>query len=123
MNTKLENAIHGTFLAGAFLISLFIVGTAFASSPDGDVRSESVKFQDLNLQSDAGVAALYQRIHAAARRVCDQPEEAGLSSAYAIQSCEEKAESRAIMKVNLPALSAFYQKKSGRPVPILAKGQ
>jgi UrcA family protein len=123
MNTKLENAIHATFLAGTFVISLFIVGTAFANSPDSDVRSESVKFEDLNLQSDAGVAALYQRIHAAARRVCDQPGEAGLSSSYAIQSCEEKAESRAIMKVNLPALSAFYQKKSGRPVPVLAKGQ
>jgi hypothetical protein len=27
------------------------------------------------------------------------------------------------MKVNLPALSAFYQKKTGRPVPMLAKGQ
>jgi len=123
MNTKLENAVRATVLAGTFVMSMLIAGTAGATSPEGDVRTESVKFEDLNLQSDAGVAALYQRIHAAARRVCDQPGEAGLSASYAIQSCEEKAESRAIMKVNLPALSAFYQKKTGRPVPMLAKGQ
>ena len=38
-------------------------------------------------------------------------------------SSKEKAESKAIMKVNLPALSAYYEQKSGRPVPMLAKGQ
>jgi UrcA family protein len=124
MNTKLENTFHATVLAGALVISLlFVAGTTFAASPDVDVRSETVKFQDLNLQADADVAALYQRIHAAARRVCDEPGEAGLSSANTRQSCKEKAESEAIMKVNVPALSAYYEQKSGRPVPMLAKAQ
>jgi len=121
MNSKLENAIHATFLTTALLISIFIAGTAFAGTPD-DVRTETVKFQDLNLNSEAGVETLYQRIKAAARRVCTDSE-GGLSSAYAAQRCEEKAESRAVLDVNAPQLTAFYQKKTGRPVPMLANGQ
>jgi UrcA family protein len=118
MNSKLGNAIA----TGALLISMFVAGAAVAGTPD-DVRTETVKFQDLNLKTEAGVDALYQRIHKAARRVCWQSSDAGLSSAYAIQRCEEKAENRAIMDVNSPELSAFYQKKTGRPVPMLAKSQ
>ena len=47
-----------------------------------EARSETVKFADLDLSSPAGVEALYGRIHAAARRVCDQPpgEQAGAVS-------------------------------------------
>ena len=83
----------------------------------GDSRSESVKFGDLNLGSPAGVEALYGRIHAAARRVCDQPagEQAG------IRGCMKKAESEAIGKVNVPLLTAFYQTKTGtHPSTIIA---
>jgi UrcA family protein len=123
MNSKLENVIHATFLTRAALVSLLIVGSAFAATPDSDVTSETVKFQGVNVQSEAGVKELYRRIHAAARRVCDPPENAGLSSAYAIQRCEGEAEERAITKVNLPALAAYYAQKTGRPVPMLAKGQ
>lgn len=120
MNSKIENAIHATFVTSALIISLFIAGAAFAGTPDDDVRSETVKFRDLDLQSDTGVSALYQRIQAAARRVCDQPSDAGVSSAYAVRSCKEKAESRAVMSVNVPSLTAYYQKVSGHPIPMLA---
>jgi UrcA family protein len=81
---------------------------AFSAHAD-DVRSETVKFGDLNLTTQAGVEALYGRIHAAARRVCEPPagELAGVSR------CMTKAESGAIGQVNIPLLSAFYQKKTG----------
>ena len=75
----------------------------------GDSRSETVKFADLNLDTQAGVEALYGRIHAAARRVCEQP--AGEQAA--VRGCMKKAESDAIGKVNSPLLTAFYQKKTG----------
>ncbi|HZO23085.1 MAG TPA: UrcA family protein [Steroidobacteraceae bacterium] len=82
---------------------------AFNANADDGVRSETVKFADLNLDTPAGVEALYRRIHAAAQRVCDQPfgQESG------IRPCMTKAESEAISKVNVPLLTAFYQKKSG----------
>jgi len=55
------------------------------------------------------VEALYGRIHAAARRVCEQP----AGELEAARSCMTKAESQAIGKVNSPLLTAFYQQKTG----------
>lgn len=46
---------------------------ATALADDG-VRTETVKFQDLNTDTAAGVQALYGRIHSAAQRVCSQSE-------------------------------------------------
>jgi len=91
-------------------------GLAASHAHAGDeARSETVKFADLNLSSAQGVEALYGRIHAAARRVCDQPagEQAGIGR------CMRKAESAAIGKVNVPLLTAFYQKKTGSQPPTI----
>jgi len=93
---------------------VFVASNAFA---DGQVRTETVKFADLNVNSQAGVEALYGRIHAAARRVCDQPS----GELAATSACINKAESAAIGKVNFPLLTAFYQKKTGnRPQTLTA---
>ena len=79
------------------------------SAHAGDVRSETVKFADLNLGTPAGVETLYGRIHAAARHVCVMP---GGEQA-AVRGCMTKAESEAIGKVNVPLLTALYQKNTG----------
>ena len=90
---------------------------AVSSAQAGDARSETVKFGDLNLDSQAGVEALYGRIHAAARRVCEMP--AGEQAAFS--GCMAKAERQAIGKVNNSSLTAFYQKKTGsQPLTITA---
>jgi UrcA family protein len=103
---KTDNRTLLAYLAAMCLASVLVGTNAFAD----DVRSETVKFADLNVGSQAGVEALYRRIHAAARRVCDQP--AGESTA--IRPCVTKAESQAIGKLNLPLLTAFYQKMTGK---------
>jgi UrcA family protein len=81
-----------------------------------DVRSETVKFADLNVSTLAGVEALYARIHAAARRVCEQPS----GEMEAVRSCVAKAEREAISKADLPLLTAFYQGKNGGTPRIIA---
>jgi UrcA family protein len=55
------------------------------------------------------VETLYERIHAAAWRVCDQ--RAG--ELTAVGRCVRKTEADAVGKVNVPLLTAFYQKKTG----------
>ncbi len=97
-----------TILAYAAALCL-ACGLAASNADAGDARSETVKFADLNLGSQAGVEALYGRIHAAARRVCEQPG----GELAAVRPCMTKAESEAIGKVNVPLLTAFYQKKTG----------
>jgi UrcA family protein len=100
---------HSKSVAGAaamLLACVFAVSSASAGEPDGQVRMEDITFQDLNLNTTAGVDALYQRIHAAAQRVCAvSPGQAELGAASAAAKCTKDAEARAIDKINLPALT------------------
>jgi UrcA family protein len=96
----------------AYAAALWLAcGLATSAAHADDVRSETVKFADLDLGSQAGVETLYGRIHAAARHVCEQP--AGEQAA--VRKCMTKAESEAIGKLNNSLLTAFYQKKTGSP--------
>jgi UrcA family protein len=107
-----RNNIRG-LAAAAWLACASVAFSAHA----GDDRSETVKFADLNVDTQAGAETLYGRIHAAARRVCELPagEMAG------VRRCMNKAESEAIGKVNSPLLTAFYQQKTGnKPQTITA---
>jgi UrcA family protein len=108
MNSNVKTADR-TILGYAVAMALACVLVAFNAHAGDQVRSETVKFADLNLGTPAGVEALYGRIHAAARRVCEQP--AGELSAS--RACLTKAESEAIGTVNVPLLTAFYQQKTG----------
>ena len=113
-NVKSDDRRFRGCAATAWLACMLVAFSAHASD---DVRSETVKFADLDVGTPAGVEALYGRIHAAARRVCEQPagELAGASR------CITKAESQAIGKVNSPLLTAFYQQKTGnKPQTITA---
>jgi UrcA family protein len=71
------------------------------------VRTEDIKFQDLNLETMAGVEALYQRIHSAAQRVCVDSGEPKLVAAPESEKCTKGAAARAIKEINLPALTVF----------------
>ena len=109
MNSNVKSN-RGTILAYAAALWL-ACGLAASYAQAEDARSETIKFADLNLDSQAGVEALYGRIHAAAWRVCQQPG----GELAAVRGCMRKAESEAIGKVNSSLLTAFYQKKTGSP--------
>jgi len=91
--------------AGVLLACVFVVSSAFAGEPDAQVRTEDIKFQDLNLTTTAGVEVLYQRVHSAAQRVCADSGQYDLGAASASVKCTKDAEARAIKEINLPALT------------------
>src|SRR5579863_8568888 len=91
--------------AAMLLACVFAVSNA-AGAPDGQVRMEDITLQDLNLNTTAGVDALYQRIHAAAQCVCAVSGQAALGAESAAK-CTKDAEARAVDKINVPALTAF----------------
>jgi UrcA family protein len=112
-NVKTENRSIHVYTVAMWLACALVACNVRAD----DVRSETVKFADLNLSSPSGVEALYVRIHAAARRVCSQPPGEWTSD----QACMRKAEGEAIGKVNVPLLTTFYQHKTGTvPQTIIA---
>ena len=107
-NVKTESRIPVAFSIAMLLAFAVIVSSAFA---DDQVRSETVKFADLNVNTPAGAEALYTRIHSAANRVCSQTD-AVLRAA--VSGCARKAEAQAIEKLSLPQLTAYYQMKTGK---------
>src|SRR5215469_7881224 len=111
MNSSVKTAkpLPLAFSAAMLLACVWAVSTAFAGE---QVRSETVKFSDLNVNTSEGVQALYGRIHAAAWRVCRTPSAESLYQIGA-RSCAKAAETKAIEGLNLPQLTAFYQAKTG----------
>ena len=106
-------------------LSLALVGGAVLSShvlagEPSDPPSITVKFADLNLQTSAGVEALYKRILSAATQVCDSGVDRNLSILTYDRKCVKATETQAIEKVHNAALSAFYQRKTGRPSALVA---
>jgi UrcA family protein len=103
-------------------VSLALIGgallnpQAFAAEP----ASTTVKYSDLNLQTPAGVQALYKRIHNAAQQVCDSGGDRNLSILSFDRKCAASAENAAIKQVHNEALSAYYQTKIGRPNALVA---
>jgi UrcA family protein len=70
--------------------------------------------------TSAGAEALYVRIHAAAKRVCTQLSN-DVWASNRMRPCITSAEAKAIEKVNLPALTAYYQTKTGgQPKSLIA---
>jgi UrcA family protein len=110
MGSKLQT-VNRAFLAHSIAMLLACVLVASNAFADEQVRTETVKFQDLNLDTPAGVAALYSRIHSAAVRVCSP--QGGWREQLGAAACTKDAEAKAIDKVNRPSLTAFYRMKTG----------
>jgi UrcA family protein len=107
-------------LALAAALLLTCAWGASGAFADEELRSEKVKFQDLNVNTPEGVQALYTRIHTAAKRVCFDNDPVWRSAAGA---CARAAEGNAIAKLNLPQLTAYYQVKTktgGHTQPLVA---
>jgi UrcA family protein len=95
-------------LRTATLVAFGLVGSyAFA---DDQLRTETVKFQDLNVDTTAGVETLYGRIHSAVKRVCSETDRMEQARA---STCARKAEARAVESLNLPLLTTYYRVKTG----------
>jgi UrcA family protein len=122
MTTCINTQLFVRYLGILFIAGAFLVPKVFAAEPTDGVRTETVKFEDLAVNSPAGAAALYARIHRAAQAVCVQPGTDGrnLRSRTTEQTCMAQSESRAVKSVNSGALSAYYQSKVGHPSIIVA---
>ena len=107
-NVKTVNCNILGYAAAMALACGLIVSNAHAGD---EARSETVKFADLDLSSSQGVEALYRRIHAAARRVCDQPagEQAGVGR------CMRKTEKRGNRQGERPIADRVLPREDRQP--------
>jgi UrcA family protein len=84
------------------------------------IPKETVKFQDLNIDSPAGAAVLYQRLHAAAQHVCFAGWDTDPVKVERAEVCANQAESRAVSQLNVAELTAYYQVKSRQDLTLTA---
>jgi len=95
-------------LATALLASILSLSTLAAkgAAPTPDTYSVTVKFADLDLNRQAGIAKLYVRIKGAARRVCEeQANDQQVNQTYPV--CVKGAVSAAVARIDHPMLSDY----------------
>jgi len=97
----------------------FVAGPALADTndADADVPRAYVSYADLDLSTEEGATALYNRIVRAAHRVCPRPHSLNIRAAQMTNQCIDAAVERAVNDVNSPQLArvgAANGKRSSR---------
>ncbi|MBB5517803.1 UrcA family protein [Amphiplicatus metriothermophilus] len=80
--------------------------TALSSSALADVR---VRFDRDALDDPAEVAALYERIEEAARKVCREARRDGVLGHYTLRGCVKDKIAEGVAAVDSPALTAYAE--------------
>jgi UrcA family protein len=102
-----------TALSACVLIVATAAARAGSAAPPATAAIK-VSYADLNLATDAGSRALYQRITAAAHKVCAVSDIRDLDALAGDQSCERAAVTQAVQQVHnahVAALSARAQSR------------
>jgi UrcA family protein len=100
-------------------LALVSVATVSAASSLDSPPQRVVKFGDVNLATDSGVAMLYFRIRSAAREVCEAASVWNVEAVLASKECTERAIERAVEEINDPQLKSYHRTRS--PVSELAQ--
>jgi UrcA family protein len=107
---------HSGFKAGVAAMGLLILGAAgmpLAAAPviGPDV---TVRFADLNINTEAGAEKLYERIRQAAARVCPLPDLRPLAEHAAATRCRNEVVAQAVNRVSSAQLTAVYAARAHR---------
>lgn len=90
------------------LASLIAMESASAGVSDGDAPSVTVRYGDLNLTSQEGIARLYRRIGSAAAVVCSARDGRDLMRKTLWHDCYNHAVANAVHAVHNETLSAYH---------------
>jgi UrcA family protein len=125
MKNSMDAKCGFRFFAASVAAAVLLGNAAVAQGPETLTRSLVVKYADINLDTTEGVAALYSRIHLAARQVCATPgdSDANLAAYAAKNRCIRESEDRAIGTAHSLALASYYAQKTGRLTTLLAANQ
>jgi UrcA family protein len=104
-----------TLLAAVAAVSLAsLAQMAQAGEVLNDRPAMMVRYSDLNLDTQAGAAALYQRIRHAAEQVCGKVDSRRLEEVAAAQNCMDKAIVSSVSDVGNAQLTSQYAARDGK---------
>jgi len=105
-----------------FTTLMMIVTFGLIQSANADPAETTVRFADLDLTRMEGVAVLYHRLKQAAETVCEPIGGHNLANATRFKQCVQSGVEAAVIKVDRPMLTAYYQALSGKsPIQVAAK--
>jgi len=107
--TYWETEVKTAIRRAAIAMVLVSVATVSAASTLEAPEQRTVKFGDLNLATDSGVALLYARIRSAAREVCEPANVWNLSDLLASKDCADRAVEQAVEDINVPLLKTYHR--------------
>jgi UrcA family protein len=91
----------------AACVAVSAAGSARAAAVS-DVPTVKVRYADLNLATEQGSLALYDRIVAAAQQVCAPEDIRNLQAVATARSCRQQAIALAVRDVHSPRLASVY---------------
>ena len=104
---SMKSYVSYPFLPLALAAAVCLLGSATASAGPIESRSTTVSFRDLDLSNPYGVTTLYQRIKAAAEKVCGYQGTDFIERSI-WRGCVRGAVDDAVAKVNNPLLTALH---------------
>jgi len=111
--SKLTTFRRSLAVAGAFA-ALTVTAVSFAAPSSDNVPTVTVRYDDLNLATAAGVDTLYRRISSAAREVCPDMYSRDLKIVAASAHCRADAVAQAVHAVNNPQLALVHAARVSR---------
>jgi UrcA family protein len=111
-----KTIMRKTRTSGLLVMTCFsaLIGNVMAAAPDRELQRQVVQFADLDVSRPQGITALYQRIASAARQVCEPFSERDPSQVVRSHMCMDQAITRAVGRLNIPALTSYHLVKTGR---------
>ena len=103
----LRNNMRIALAAAAVCLATAAAG-ARADEVGTEVQARTVHYADLNLNTEAGVATLYDRIRHAAEQACPDVGSRELAQAAAAKACVDRAIARSVKSVNNPKLPSEF---------------
>jgi UrcA family protein len=110
----LRNSRNIFFAAVAAVSFTSLVQVAQAADVINDRPALTVRYSDLNLDTQAGAAVLYQRIRHAAEQVCGKADSRRLDEVIAAQDCMAKAIASSVSAVGNAQLTSQYVAHAGK---------
>jgi UrcA family protein len=110
----LRNSKHILFAAVAAVSLASMAQMAQAADAGNDRAALTVHYSDLNLDTPAGAAALYQRIRHAAEQVCGKADSRRLDEMVVTQDCMDKAIASSVSAVGNAQLTRQYSARAGK---------
>jgi UrcA family protein len=110
----LRNSKNILFTAVAAVTFVSVAQMAQAADVAGARPALTVHYSDLNLDTPAGAAVLYQRIRHAAEQVCGKVDSRRLDEMVVAQSCMDKAIASSVSAVGNAQLTSQYVARVGK---------